>query len=445
MMDSAAYPPSPPAPPQVPPPLPPGYQGVPPTVAGIGPQPGAPPKKSRTGLWVGLGVGAGVAGVAVVVGLFLFAWSGTSAGASSPQAAVEGLVDSLGNKDVAGALTSLAPGEITGIDELWRTTQQKTEELGTGDAPKVTGDALVFEARKFDWDVEEVSGNTARVTLTGVDATIGFDAAALGLDESARTRLEDLGPDRVDGDHYLWTLSTEDLPREGVKVVTVKRDGGWFVSPLYTVGEYAYEGSKKAQRRGPPDYAYDPDSVGTGATTAAGSVEALAHAVEGGTAEDIAGVLSPRQVAFLHVYQALDDGKATPSDLEIGGLSLSEEPLGEGRTRVRVQSADVSWRGGSVEIDGDCWQLERRGSERKGCINDVLPQGSESLAHLLPNSVSFVAIEQGGKWYVDPLQSVTLILNDFVSALTPADTDEIKDLVGDLQKLSEDESEDTYY
>lgn len=159
----APGPPQPPRPPVSPEtaPLPPTAPPMPAAYAGATtPAPPAPERRSRTGLWVGLGVGAGVIGVAVVVSLFILAWSGSSVGASSPAAALDGMVKALQNKDIASVLSGLAPGELTGVDELWRETQTKTAALG-GDVPKATGDVIVFEPRTVKWDVEELSANTA--------------------------------------------------------------------------------------------------------------------------------------------------------------------------------------------------------------------------------------------------------------------------------------------
>lgn len=406
------------------------------------PAPPAPERRSRTGLWVGLGVGAGVIGVAVVVSLFILAWSGSSVGASSPAAALDGMVKALQNKDIASVLSGLAPGELTGVDELWRETQTKTAALG-GDVPKATGDVIVFEPRTVKWDVEELSANTARATLSEVDMTVGFDAAVLGdVTAAQKDKLEGLGADRVDGTRYLWDVTTDDLPSDPVTVMTVKRDGGWFVSPLYTAGEYAYGSSRKAQRKGPPDYAYDPDKVTSGAGSPSDAVRALAAAAGAGTENDLVALLSPRQLAFAQVYHAFGDEQVSGSDVTIDGLVLDEEPIDEGRTRVRVKSVDVTWSTGKVEIDGSCWRAETEGRKgprtREGCLADLLPAGSESLAHLLPDSLAVVAIEGDGRWYVDPLQSVTTIIGDVVNELEAGDVDQVQELARDLNEIDYD-------
>ena len=172
--------------------------------------------------------------------------TGGSGGASSPEAAVEDLAAALEEEDPVAALATMDPDEVEALGDVYESAAARAEAIGFApDAAALGGVDIALSGLRYD--VDELGDGVAKVTVSGgADLTVTRDELG-GRTEAVVERLaEEDGEepeDRLEGE-----LEDEDLvvtDDEGDEVdpfvVTVRRGGGWYVSPLHTAAQYGVE------------------------------------------------------------------------------------------------------------------------------------------------------------------------------------------------------------
>lgn len=303
--------------------------------------PGAAPagglRRLRRPLWM---VGGAVL-VGVTLLLVLQSVFGTTRGADSPMAAVQELVNAAVNEDVAGVASILAPDETQGFGDLVSGTvgrARKAKVLGEG-RDTVAGVDIAAQGLKFQ--DEKLSDTVHRVSIVGGAVTVTTKASEAsdigreaGLTDTSRT------------------LDTTDL-----RLMTVKHDGRWFVSPEHTIAE----GIVTANDAQIGDFSQDPDEIGSDAKTPEDAVKQFGSAVLSGDITSLGRTLARAERALMQSYSAALNEAYDDSGLESvvdgGSITVGEfktSDLGGGYKKVEINSMSGTFGGEPVSFDGQC-------------------------------------------------------------------------------------------
>ena len=299
-----------------------------------------------TGGLLALALVGGVAGSALIFG---------SGGASSPTEAVENLATAISNEDMVGALTTMVPEEVRSLPSVYQSALSKAKAVGISPSDKtVAGVDLSVDGLALR--SEELSPTVAKVFVTGGSFRYQFDEAVVDHQleavqdmtagaligsgcmapvETPETTVyppnstgEDSQSDPANEDYPVSDPGTEQYPmrlspteiagctqpsavRDGSKdlsdlrsdghdpfLMAVKRDGNWFVSPMYTLAEYLNSSSDNPIA---PDYAYEP--TGQRADTAEQAAETLIRSLERLDVQSAIDATPPEELAVLSTYR----------------------------------------------------------------------------------------------------------------------------------------------
>jgi hypothetical protein len=177
-------------------------------------------------------------------------------------------------------------------------------------------------------------------------------------------------------------------------IVTIERAGQWYVSLGYTIAEIARRSA------GAPL----PSASGSVPAVGASSPTALVHAlVAAGTDADIRGLVErtdPVEAAALHDYAPLFLSSVPaphPTGVTVSHLGLVTSPVAGG-VLVRVTSFTATAPGGlrATLTPAGCVTVTKGTSSHQFCQ----PSVSNLVAGL-----GVVAVQRGGKWYLDPYRT----------------------------------------
>lgn len=253
---STPAPPTPPGPVPAAPPM--GTPPIgPPPVAALsfdtptlaGPPAAAPPSKGRAkGLLIAglLAAGLGYGGYVGYGVLF-----GSSAGADSPEAAVQRLIDGIDHGDVAGVLAAASPSELGGVGKVGKraaslanATFDKTVS-GTSNFADVTISGVELESEELAPGVAKVTIKSLKLsaTIEGSMSTSGGEGAASGETKATLrirngNRVSGMATDGHSEDTFDERLSDAFGPDGGAFAIVLEQPGGWYISPLLTAAEY---------------------------------------------------------------------------------------------------------------------------------------------------------------------------------------------------------------
>ncbi|HEU5151641.1 MAG TPA: hypothetical protein VFU19_14160 [Iamia sp.] len=368
----------------------------------------------------------GVLAVAAVAVFAVRAVTGGSGGASSPEAAVEDLAAAIEAADPIAVLDAMEPGEVEALGEVVETAADRAAELGfSPDDATLGGVDIGLTGTRYE--VDELGDGIARVTVTAGSARVDVTRDALGELTAA---VVDAASD--DDEDARATVDAADLVTEGEDgeiepfVVTVKRGGGWYVSPLHTAAQYLVDGLGLADpdlpAPDPGDGAEDPEAAVRDLLLAAGELDGDATAdLVGGPAGD--AVRAYRGPLEEWVGAAAEDATVEIDTLE---TEVAERAAGGRRVVVTELEGTVTWtdpdsgdeRSSQVSWDGTC--LDVRDSEEAE-EEDEASVGSSDFcltdgwARVGIEELAVVVVEEGGTWRVDPLATV----GDVAAAIVP--------------------------
>ncbi|MCU1346894.1 MAG: hypothetical protein JWL70_3160 [Acidimicrobiia bacterium] len=373
---------------------------------------------------------------------------GSASGSSSPDAAVQKLLDAASHEDILGALDTLPPGERDSFKQPLIDLVKELKRIGilSADAKldAVKGAEINFSDVKTQSTNVGDGKNVVSVALTGGKATLGFDPAKIPLGDFLVQKI--LKGKRPTGNSGTTTHTiTGD---ENIKIATVKVDGDWYVSLWYTVAEAARTGAGLPV----PDFGH-PIANG-GADSPEGAVQALAKAASQLDVRRIIELTPPDEARVLHDYGPLFLGKAeaaikdlkSKNDFTIDEPKLTLTSSGSGdRRTVAVKAATVSGtlKGDpfSASTDGKCFTLKAPNQpENKSCCGDPKNQlnslglGSLNFLNDLHIDSGVAVVQVDGKWYVSPTHTLTDVLVNVLKAL---DQDKINKLIDGFSTLTQ--------
>jgi hypothetical protein len=384
------------------------------------------PKGRMVALW---------AGVIALLAAALFAVANLagSEGSKSPEDAVRALFTAAGNEDVLGGLATLAPSErgmfsddLLGIlDEL-----KRLEVLSDDfDAGKVAGVDLEFT----DLELAEkpVGEGVTAVTVTGGTAKGSVTPSKLPLGDLVKENLDEELSSETD-------TTTEPLAEdEPFDIVTIRENGDWFVSIAYT----AAEAMRKETGKAAPKFG-EHGIEAKGSDTPEAATEAFIRAAIEFDPDAVLALLPPgegrvfRDYAPLFISDLRDGAKELGDTFSIDLSKIELESEGRGTTSlVTVKSfvadADADGEQTHVEYDGECFTVVSGGGQEEQCADDAVadlgPLGTIlGSSGPLNSTLSLVAVEEGGKWYVSPFRS---ILHPFRKALEDVTKEQMQDLI----------------
>jgi len=399
---------------------PPGPEGYPQTqyYGQPGYPPPAPAGKSKRGLVIGL-----VIALVVLAGGGVGTWfalSGDDSGAATPTEAVMNLANSVGNGDVVGLLSSLSPAEASLFTDPVTDVTNELKRLKildeSADPKALSGLQITTANLTFDEAAaEQVNDHVTITKLTGGTITITSDPAKLPLGGDLKDQVPSAKPD-------VETIDIAEEVRdsgEPVRLATVKVDGEWYPSLLYTIADYAL---KDAGQKWPST-----SIPAAGAASANDAVKQLVQAALDADVRRVIELLPPDEMAVLHdagpaILDALGD-EAEPSGAKILDLQTQTSEV-RGGTRATVTSVRIQAPSGaefSVRKDGDCYAVEGGGENQRLCAEDLSDQIESQTGELLPSAVvdvldnlgsgilaqgvGVITTEVDGKHYVSPVRT----------------------------------------
>jgi hypothetical protein len=417
--------------------------------------------KRRRGLMAGAIVGALALGAG---GLAMAARSGSD-GSATPQAAVQKLLASAEQSDMVGVMDSLTPGEreLMLKPMLDTITELKRLEILAKKADPTKVDALVMTFTDEKFVEVPVNDRIKTVKMTAGTMTVKGDASKIPFGKL----IEDLaGPDSLPKD-----ISNETTDMDGTEITTVKVDGAWHVSLLYSIAELA----RKDQEAGPPSAANFVTPKGSDSPEAA--VKDMVDALADLNARTVISLLPPdeygvlQDYAYLFLDQADDARSQLPDDYKVT-VDLPVRIVGSGSRRSAVPtgfkiSGTADGESASAEYDsaGQCFKIEVSGDQQDFCQSDLKKFSDEAMDNMSPEMKQFsedmnnmidrtklqdlgLTVRQvDGKWFVTPIGSYTDLMvavmksikqPEFRALVTKIKEKGVEGFVGDLIGLGGD-------
>ncbi|MGY1815388.1 hypothetical protein [Blastococcus sp. SYSU D00820] len=365
--------------------------------------PGAPdqqPPAPRKRRWVIPAVAGGavvLAGGVAAAAVFL-----SSSGAGSPDEAVANLASALSSEDPAGVVAVLEPGEFAELADVYEKAAAKAKELGVDE--QASSDTFVsgldLQVEGLQTDIEMLSDNVARVNIIGGELT--WDVAADELSPELREALEANGSiEDASGSFDLTDLAVGGPGGTQPFLMAVDNGDGWYVSPLFTIAEYA------VQAGGLPSGDYDrageevPEGAGgqdpedavqtlVGTLNNAGLVAALEQATD-----QAGGVFAVYQDALLQSLREEEDVDDLVFDIDV---STRAGEVSDGRAAVSLLSIT-----GTVSDGYDTEDVDVNVACPSGDPDSCFEAGGELLS---VEDVHVIVEERDGQWVIDPLGTV---------------------------------------
>ncbi|MDQ3579964.1 MAG: DUF2076 domain-containing protein, partial [Actinomycetota bacterium] len=280
--------------------------------------PTEPPKKKSTGKIVGVIVAVVAVAAGAGFGVWQFTKESVAAGADNPTAAATSLVNAIGQGDVAGLLTQLAPAERDLLATLNSETTKELQRLevykGDVDPNKIQGFELKTENLRFDEGAaEKVNDHITITKLVGGTLTVSSDMSKMPFTEEFMDAAFPKGvTDKPETETIDIAEEVKKNDGEAIRIATVKVGDEWYPSMFYTGADYALKEAKLDW----PKQAI----AAKGANTPGDAVRQLADAALDGDIERVIELLPPDEMGVLHdVGPVIVDaaGRQKPADVKI--------------------------------------------------------------------------------------------------------------------------------
>ncbi|WP_460578311.1 variant leucine-rich repeat-containing protein [Glaciibacter psychrotolerans] len=391
----------------------------------------------RTKPWI---IGGAIALVVLLAGGGAWAYAGIFSklgGASSPQAAVSKLLNGAAELDMLSIYGSLSPAEVGSF-------KAAVEKLGTLESENEDGTQIDYQktlerAMKsmsvsmtdLEFDTEEIAEGIATVALTAGELRVDADADAL-LDtmfEAVRPQLvaqyESFGYDSDAIDLELertrasaaddltevlpYSLTAKEVSDElgrDFTLVTVNEGGSWYVSPLLSLGEMAFQQRGDNAKRGKLVAASAVENYATPEEAVGGLATAVAKFVQTGRSTSLAAALPLAERRFVSLYgETWGAGINGSTTVDIGDVDVSAVESG-GVARIELDNLSVYGNSGSgqwqVDLSGICAVADFGYSDSRGCLDDI-----PVLDKLGASDIRLIAVKEGSGWFVSPLRTAS--------------------------------------
>lgn len=424
-------------------------------------------------------VGIGATTIMGVLGLGTASIVFGDDGASSPEEAVQELARAVDSEDLIAAMSTIAPDEARSLPELFQASNKKLAGLasagGDTSADSKQSDeklgGIQLGVKDLDVTTTQLSDDIAKVELTGgtfswdipegssLDTSLnGFGAGFFGVGVGSDYGDEGLiSEDMFDEDSFDQDMIDEQLEdsfpkRKGsfdiakadgnAYAMAVKRDGGWFVSPMFTIAEQIRDDDDKK-------IDYKSEDPGPAADSPLGALTQLVDGMESRSITEATNALSS-ELSVWRVYREAgnyqDDLDEEITALSINGVKAHTEPIDEGRVRVVIDAAHIEAtvmepdfstfddEGFSTDFESTdefnlpMVQHEYDVSYADGCF-EVVDNGEATESECLDETgggvakalgvdrISVVAVTDRGGWAISPIESIADYLRTVVDHL----------------------------
>lgn len=366
-------------------------------------------------------IGGGLAAV-VVLGVVAIAvsFTGSGRGASSPEDAIRSLAAAIADADIDRAYGLLAPDETAWLLAAWDPADLEvlidemvaagTPPLPDGDAPTTVADLAGAIDIEVSVSEPRVAGDEiAVVSMTAITVDIPDDSPLLDL------------MDEVEAEALRAELRAGfGGPGDDVTVVTVRREGGWYISPVGTALEnlaanVGFQGAS-AERQ--------PRSGGDSVEDALDGLSALIT----GQMETALDHLDPDELGILDHYRGAMSVAGAAFGANLGGetISVMWDTTTDGGD-VIVEGARVETGHEDLHIDLVEWCVTEGG--RTDCIGDSFAAPRDpyetalqaAFADALP-PVRLITATDGGRHYISlgaTVAEVTEVIQTRIDDLGP--------------------------
>jgi len=313
-----------------------------------------PGPKGRPGRRVAIAIASVIAVLAAGFGLASLAQGD---GASDPEGAVRDLFGAISDEDAIGVVQAITPSERSVLRPAVEHVAGEARRLDVAskdlDLDDISG--IELDVQGLELSSHELGDGVAMVEVTGgkLSSSVAIDKLPLG--PVVREVI-----DRQDAD--IDDTSTTQ-PLQGIKLVALRRDGGWRVSLLYSIAE-------AIRRDADPEPAVPTFGAGIPERGAPSPEAAVREAVAAATALDVRRLIeltSSDEMAVLHDYgplivDATKDAEADDQNgVSVDDLQLEVHDGTEGRKVVEAKAYKVSIGddddGMDIAFDGRCTKV----------------------------------------------------------------------------------------
>lgn len=420
------------------------YPGQPPIQYPIGQYPiGQPPqRKRRSGLIIGVVVAVVVAAGGVGT-WFAFSHASTT-GAASPEDAATQLVADISKGDVLGVVNDLPPAEASLVRDTLTTELAQLKRLNIykqNASPQDAVGAANIKASDLKFDtsaVEHVNDHLAITKLVSGTITVSSSFRSDAFTDSFLHAAFPHGMASSAGAQFTVDIAHVVSEIGGpIRIATEQVGGRWYPSMFYTIADAALHAAHQD---------WPTTSVpAVGATSPDDAVQQFAEDALNGDIKDVIGRTAPDEMAALHdAGQALIDaaGPAEPSGIQIVSVTFQDRQVLGGVDAI-VQSITLDQDGNRLSIakSGNCYSIkntEEQQSDQLFCGSDIMKQVlndpesdvvppafervlADMTQGLMTQGVGVVATESNGQWFVAPGRTLTQLVGDVYSSLSPSD------------------------
>ena len=363
-----------------------------------------------------------VAFVAVLAGAFGVASLSGDDGASSPEEAVEHLIDAVADEDPIGVLQSLAPSEREVLVPVLERLTDELEEAGVASEALDTRDlaGLDIEVGEPTMSTRRLDDDYALVEIEHVGYTGRLALADLPF---AGNVMDLVGPGLRDPDPAEGSLTS-------VEIMTVREDGGWYVGLQASLAHLA-DGTGGAAV---------PDFTGggipaRGATSPEAAAREMTDAIYAGDVTRMVELTPADESGALHVWGPVlaEARRREGGTTQIDRLQLT---IADGADGAKVaRPGAYRWRyvdeegSRTVVSDGRCVTSSSTyvGDGRTEPVGTTLcPTATDPLMATFATANALIGwsqppvlslVERDGQWFVSPIRSVAETMFDAIEGL----------------------------
>jgi hypothetical protein len=366
-------------------------------------------------------------------------------GASSPAEAVTRAIDAIEHGDIKQlGLLLVPPDEVAGFSDIAKQAQRISSALGesNGDAtanPSDVTNGVHVSVQNLQLKTRTEQAGLAKVSIEYADITASFDPAKFTgplkkyFDKNGATAKDATvtvrGPDvKVNGRTDTLRLGGHD---QSPFLMTVQRDGSWYISPMFTYFQYLTE--SEGQSTSP---AVSSPGYGSPVEAAQAYVAALAKTINTHDITPFARATGGVEGRILQTYRNLVNsqlGKGSGGlSVDVTGSRFSVLSADANTARVRPESLHVSATSDSethtVDWDGHCLAVGSEGrGNRRFCLGDKAALGP--FSPLIERLDYVVAVRTDGGWKVSATRTVFRWVADVLSWVGDAEMPVIRALI----------------
>lgn len=384
------------------------------------------------------------------------------AGKDTPQQAAADFAVSISKRDTVGMLDLLDPTEarlfrdFTG--DIFKELQRLEIIKPSVDANKLTDGFMEISNLAFDDSKsEQVNDHVTVVPLASATVKVTVDPTKLPVTDSfahllgtnPKNATVQTATVQINGTSVTSTdpdgKRTEKQLEQPFRIATVKRDGGWYPSVLYTIADSAVQ----EQRTKDPSFGRNMKPIpAMGASSPEEAVKSLFTKAFEGDWEGVITGLAPDEMGVLHDYGSLFiDGKkigaAAFMPFNVSDVQFVVTDITGGK-RVSLKSLTIEFQGQKAEfaVDGNTGNIK---IVQNGQSTTLTPEQMLALSHEVTGSknmdtalmarmirqftnLGIVTVNYDGAWYVSPLRTGSDLFISLLKAMEPQDVAGLLDM-----------------